>query len=151
MKIKKSELKKLIKEEIGAVLNERSDAPPWVDRGSMTMAEDALLDVLKQVVKQSSYDRAREHVEAAFYQVPRYYKENEYLHPITNMKGSERSEEIWSIIDQQSEPRKTIFQGINNALAYSGYRAQRDKQQAEALGRDILSRLQRDEETIGDL
>jgi len=142
---------KFINEGTDAVLNERSDAPPWVDRGSMTMAEDALLDVLKQVVKQSSYDRAREHVEAAFYQVPRYYKENEYLHPITNMKGSERSEEIWSIIDQQSEPRKTIFQGINNALAYSGYRAQRDKQQAEALGRDILSRLQRDEETIGDL
>ena len=142
---------KFINEGTDAVLNERSDAPPWVDRGNMAMAEDALLDVLKQVVKQSSYDRAREHVEAAFYQVPRYYKENEYLHPITNMKGSERSEEIWSIIDQQSEPRKTIFQGINNALAYSGYRAQRDKQQAEALGRDILSRLQRDEETIGDL
>ena len=151
MKIKKSELEKIIKEELGAVLNERSDLPDWVDRGSMQMAEDAILDVLKQVVKQSSYDRAREHVEAALYQVPRYYKQNEYMHPITNFKTTDRAEEIWSIISQQSDPRKTIFQGINNALAYSGYRAQRDEQQAGALKRTILRRLQRDEETTGDL
>jgi len=151
MKVTKSQLKRIIKEEVSKALNERQDLPGWVDRGSMEMAEDALLDVLKKVVEQSSYDRAKKHVEAALSQVPRYYAQNEYMHPITNFKTTDRAEEVWSIISQQSDPRKTIFQGINNVLAYSGYRAQRDKQQADALERIILRRLKRDEETIGDL
>jgi len=147
VKVTKRQLKNIIKEEIEAVLDEQQEVPGWVDRGNLQMAEDALVKLMRG----QDYDRAREHLEAALIQVPKYYKEHSYLHPITNQAGTKESEQAWSQIERQQEPRRSIFHGVNNALAYGGYRAQRDQQQADALERTILSRVGKGEETVGDL
>ena len=152
MKVTKSQLKRIIKEEMAKALNELEEVPPHVNKMQGDLAIDALVNLIKH-----NHSLKRQ-LDVAFRQVVGFYDSGydsgyPYMFPITNYELDPKAEEIYNKLEVEgySDDNKDLLIGVNNVLAYHGVRAGRDQHQIDAIERVILRRVEAGAFTMGDL